>query len=380
MRVGVDTGGTFTDVVADDGTVAKVPSTPDDPGARGARRRSRPRAAARDAGGARPRHHGGHQRAARAPARPRRAGDHRGLRRRDRDRPPGPSVALRPVRRPAAAAGAARAAGSRWRAGSTRTGASSSRSTAWSPTCGATSTRSRCACSTPTSTRRTSGRWRRCSARVATTSCARTRCRPSSASTSALVTTVVNAYLRPVCRAYLRSLAPIADEVSVMTSAGGLVPLAEAAAHPARLLLSGPGGRRAGRRRGRRRRAASPTRSRSTWAARAPTCAWCSAACPSPPAPRRSPGSRSGCRRSTIHTIGAGGGSIARLDPGGALAVGPESAGAEPGPACYGRGGTAPTVTDADLVLGRIPAGDRAPRARPARRRRGPRRARPRRA
>ncbi|MDQ1516154.1 MAG: N-methylhydantoinase, partial [Actinomycetota bacterium] len=57
-----------------------------------------------------------------------------------------------------------------------------------------------------------------------------------------------------------------------------------------------------------------------------------------------------------IHTIGAGGGSIARLDPGGALVVGPESAGAEPGPACYGQGGTAPTVTDADLVLGRIPA------------------------
>jgi N-methylhydantoinase A/oxoprolinase/acetone carboxylase beta subunit len=57
-----------------------------------------------------------------------------------------------------------------------------------------------------------------------------------------------------------------------------------------------------------------------------------------------------------IHTIGAGGGSIARLDPGGALVVGPESAGAEPGPACYGRGGADATVTDADLVLGRIPA------------------------
>ena len=57
-----------------------------------------------------------------------------------------------------------------------------------------------------------------------------------------------------------------------------------------------------------------------------------------------------------IHTIGAGGGSIARIDPGGALVVGPESAGAEPGPACYGRGGTRPTVTDADLVLGRIPS------------------------
>jgi N-methylhydantoinase A/oxoprolinase/acetone carboxylase beta subunit len=57
-----------------------------------------------------------------------------------------------------------------------------------------------------------------------------------------------------------------------------------------------------------------------------------------------------------IHTIGAGGGSLARIDSGGALVVGPESAGADPGPACYGRGGKAPTVTDADLLLGRIPA------------------------
>ena len=53
-----------------------------------------------------------------------------------------------------------------------------------------------------------------------------------------------------------------------------------------------------------------------------------------------------------IHTIGAGGGSIAWLDEGGLLHVGPHSAGAQPGPACYGRGGTQPTVTDADLVLG----------------------------
>ena len=55
-----------------------------------------------------------------------------------------------------------------------------------------------------------------------------------------------------------------------------------------------------------------------------------------------------------IHTIGAGGGSIARLDQGGALKVGPESAGAFPGPAGYGKGGTEPTVTDANLILGRI--------------------------
>lgn len=55
-----------------------------------------------------------------------------------------------------------------------------------------------------------------------------------------------------------------------------------------------------------------------------------------------------------IHTIGAGGGSIAHVDPGGALCVGPESAGAEPGPACYGRG-SKPTVTDANILLRRIP-------------------------
>jgi N-methylhydantoinase A len=55
-----------------------------------------------------------------------------------------------------------------------------------------------------------------------------------------------------------------------------------------------------------------------------------------------------------INTIGAGGGSIAWIDPGGALRVGPESAGAKPGPACYCLGGTEPTVTDANLVLGRI--------------------------
>jgi N-methylhydantoinase A len=55
-----------------------------------------------------------------------------------------------------------------------------------------------------------------------------------------------------------------------------------------------------------------------------------------------------------MHTIGAGGGSIAQVDSGGMLRVGPESAGASPGPACYGAGGTRPTVTDANLVLGRL--------------------------
>ncbi len=83
-----------------------------------------------------------------------------------------------------------------------------------------------------------------------------------------------------------------------------------------------------------------------------------------------------------IETIGAGGGSIAWRDSGGALRVGPESAGAHPGPACYARGGAAPTVTDANLLLGRLGpdgllGGQHAARhARGGRRGRHPRRAR----
>lgn len=61
------------------------------------------------------------------------------------------------------------------------------------------------------------------------------------------------------------------------------------------------------------------------------------------------------CGSVDVNTVGAGGGSIARVQLSGALQVGPESAGADPGPACYGQGGTEPTVTDANVVLGRIP-------------------------
>ena len=57
-----------------------------------------------------------------------------------------------------------------------------------------------------------------------------------------------------------------------------------------------------------------------------------------------------------IQEVGTGGGSIARVEIGSALRVGPQSAGAEPGPVCYGRGGTEPTITDANLVLGRLGA------------------------
>ena len=175
-----------------------------------------------------------------------------------------------------------------------------------------------------------------------------------------VVTTVADAALRAVCSPYLGSLVPLAGDVLVMTSAGGLVPLDEAAAHPARLLLSGPaGGVRAA-------------------AALARACGFPDAVAfdmggtstdvclvqggePAPAGTRRIAGLPIRLPALAIHTIGAGGGSIARLDPGGALVVGPESAGADPGPACYGRGGTAPTVTDADVLLGRIPASSALP-------------------
>jgi N-methylhydantoinase A/oxoprolinase/acetone carboxylase beta subunit len=167
------------------------------------------------------------------------------------------------------------------------------------------------------------------------------------------VTTVVNAYLRPTCGPYLERIAAFAGEVLVMTSAGGLVAIADALRAPAALLLSGPaGGVRAA-------------------AAVASACGYPDAVTfdmggtstdvclvrggvPEPAAQRDVGGFPIRLPALDIHTIGAGGGSIARLDPGGALAVGPESAGSTPGPAAYGRGGTAPTVTDADLVLGRI--------------------------
>ena len=110
------------------------------------------------------------------------------------------------------------------------------------------------------------------------------------------VTTVVNAYLRPACRPYVRAVDRLADDVLVMTSAGGLVPAAEAAEVPAALLLSGPA---AGARAGGLAAAGFPMPSPSTWVARAPTCASCSVGCPSPPRVGWRVASRSACLRST---------------------------------------------------------------------------------
>ena len=168
------------------------------------------------------------------------------------------------------------------------------------------------------------------------------------------VTTVVNAYLRPRCRRYLRSLASLADEVLVMTSAGGLLAANDAAELPAALLLSGPaGGVRAGA--AAARAAGFPDAVTFDMGGTSTDVCLVRGGAPEPTAGRTAAGFPIRLPALDIHTIGAGGGSIAAIDPGGALVVGPESAGAHPGPACYGRGGDHPTVTDADLVLGRIP-------------------------
>jgi N-methylhydantoinase A/oxoprolinase/acetone carboxylase beta subunit len=170
------------------------------------------------------------------------------------------------------------------------------------------------------------------------------------------VTTVVNAYLRPRCRAYLEALAPLAAEVLVMTSAGGLVPVDAAAETPARLLLSGPAG---GVRAAAELAAANGFADAITFDMGGTSTDVCLVlgGRPEPAGDRSVSGFPIRLPSLDVHTIGAGGGSIARLDAGGALVVGPESAGAVPGPACYGLGGREPTVTDADLVAGRLPAG-----------------------
>ena len=169
------------------------------------------------------------------------------------------------------------------------------------------------------------------------------------------VTTVIDAYLRPACSPYLAGLSSLADDVLVMTSAGGLVPVAFGAERPASLLLSGPAG-------GVRAAASAAVAAGFPNAVTFDMGGTSTDVClvldgvPAPAAQRSVADFPVRLPSLDVHTIGAGGGSIARLDPGGALVVGPQSAGAVPGPACYGHGGEVATVTDADLVAGRIPS------------------------
>jgi N-methylhydantoinase A/oxoprolinase/acetone carboxylase beta subunit len=168
------------------------------------------------------------------------------------------------------------------------------------------------------------------------------------------VTTVLDAYLRRPCRQYLLGVATVAPGALVMSSAGGLVPAPEAAQHPVGLLLSGPAG-------GVIAAAAAAVASGFPDAVSfdmggTSTDVSLVLGGETAPAAERSVGGLAVRYPSLdVHTVGAGGGSIAGIDRGGALQVGPRSAGADPGPACYGRGGSAPTVTDADLVAGRLP-------------------------
>lgn len=172
------------------------------------------------------------------------------------------------------------------------------------------------------------------------------------------VTTVVDAGLRPLCRDYLRRLSDLAEEVSVMTSAGGLLAADVASEHPAALLLSGPAG-------GVRAAAAVASACGHPDAITFDMGGTSTDVClvqsgePALATTRHVGGYPVRYPSLDIHTIGAGGGSIAAIDAGGALGVGPDSAGADPGPACYGNGGTLPTVTDANVVAGRIPIGSR---------------------
>ena len=165
-------------------------------------------------------------------------------------------------------------------------------------------------------------------------------------------TVAVNAYLQPLMGRYLGRLSRRAGNLHVMQSSGGSISARVAAAEPVRTILSGPAGGvvgavEAARGAGFREIVTFDMGGTSTDVA---LCA-------------------GGQLRTTnesvvaglpvavpvldIYTVGAGGGSIARVDAGGSLRVGPESAGAVPGPACYGRG-TLATVTDANLVLGRF--------------------------
>jgi N-methylhydantoinase A len=173
-------------------------------------------------------------------------------------------------------------------------------------------------------------------------------------------TTVIDAYLSPLLGRYLGRLARSARDLGlpeplIMKSSGGVAPTAEAAQAGAWSVLSGPAGGAVG--------AALIARLSGDGDAVGIDMGGTSCdVCVVEDGRVRRTDSREIAGRVIqlpmvdVHTVGAGGGSIGWRDHGGALRVGPHSAGAEPGPACYGRGGTDPTVTDANLLLGYLDA------------------------
>jgi N-methylhydantoinase A len=173
-------------------------------------------------------------------------------------------------------------------------------------------------------------------------------------------TATVEAYVRPSVSAYLVRLeAPLVERrigaLRIMTSSGGSLAPAAAAHHAASLALSGPAGGVVGARLVGAAVGVSDLLAIDMGGTSADASLVTSAV-----ALTEVPGSIAGVPLALpailVETVSAGGGSIARVDEGGALKVGPESAGAAPGPACYGRGGVRPTVTDACLVLGWLDA------------------------
>ena len=172
-------------------------------------------------------------------------------------------------------------------------------------------------------------------------------------------TTAIDAYLGPVVSGYLEALREASrgaglPEPLVMGSSGGVVSLEEAAAHPARALVSGPAAGVVGAARVARLAGVEHAISLDMGGTSTDVCL-ISGGSAGRAAEREVAGLPVRLPTVDLQTVGAGGGSIVWRDPGGALRVGPESAGAEPGPACYGRGGERPTVTDANLLLGRLP-------------------------
>ena len=175
-------------------------------------------------------------------------------------------------------------------------------------------------------------------------------------------TVLVNAYLQPVMEKYLLGLQQRLNSnqpgrkpsrIFVMQSSGGITALQTAAEQPVRTVLSGPAGGVVGA-------AAVAARSGLSKLITFDMGGTSSdVALVDGHASTTNEGEVAGLPVRVpvldIHTVGAGGGSIARFDAGGALRVGPESAGADPGPICYGKG-EQPTVTDANLLLGRLPA------------------------
>jgi N-methylhydantoinase A len=176
-------------------------------------------------------------------------------------------------------------------------------------------------------------------------------------------TTVVNAYVGPALARYLTSLAArlraagYRSEILIMQSHGGVAPIRESARLAAGAVLSGPaGGLAAGghvaRLTGQGDLVTFDMGGTST------DIALLQGGEPTLTGEKTVGIARVALPSLDIHTLGAGGGSIAWVDAGRILHVGPESAGADPGPACYGRGGTAPTVTDANLVRGLLDPGN----------------------